>query len=118
MKQNAKIHRSREQNKFICSAEAQQYFCRRQIYAEAESNANELALACFIRRSREASGSQIRRAKHVMQAVGLALPRREPYFCPAGQISQKPGGAWRASQGGDGCPVCTGGGKVLRFRGK
>ncbi len=43
-----------------------------------------------------------------LQAWRLALPRREPYFCPAGQISQKPGGAWRASQKEDGCPVCTG----------
>ena len=47
-----------------------------QIYAEAESNANEFALACFVRRRREAKDSRIQRAEHVMQAVGLVLPRR------------------------------------------
>ena len=48
-----------------------QYFCRRQIYAEAESNANEFALACFEQRSREASGSRIRRAKQACKPGGL-----------------------------------------------
>ena len=60
-----------------------------QIYAEAESNANSFALACFVRRRREALDSRIQRAEHVMQAVGLALPRREPYFRRS-RISQKP----------------------------
>ena len=60
-----------------------------QIYAEAESNANSFALACFVRRRQEAKDSRIQRAEHVMQAVGLVLPRREPYFCRR-QITQKP----------------------------
>ena len=60
-----------------------------QIYAEAESNANSFALACFVRRRREALDSRIQRAEHVMQAVGLVLPRREQYFCRR-QIAQKP----------------------------
>ena len=33
--------------------------------------------------------SRIQRAEHVMQAVGLVLPRREQYFCRR-QIAQKP----------------------------
>ena len=82
------------------------------IYIEAESNANKFALACFGHVSSRGAGRP--RAPDTtggtcLQALRLAGPRREPYFCPAGQISQKPGGAWRASQGGDGCPVCTGG---------
>ena len=60
-----------------------------QIYAEAESNANEFALACFVRRRREGLDSRIQQAEHVMQAVGLVLPRREPYFRRS-RISQKP----------------------------
>ena len=49
----ANIRRSREQNKFICSAEAQQYMWQSgQIYAEAESNANK-----------KPSGSRLEEAK-------------------------------------------------------
>ena len=65
------------------------YFRRSRIYAEAESNANEFALACFVRRRRKALDSRIQRAEHAMQAAGLALPRREPYFRRS-RISQKP----------------------------
>ena len=47
-------------------------------------------------------------AEHVMQAVGLALPRREPYFRRS-RISQKPRAMqmnlhWHVSSGGDGRP--------------
>ena len=58
--------------------------------------------------SREFSDSRIRRAEQAVQAVRLAWPRREPYFRRS-RISQKPETARPASQGRDGCPVCTGG---------
>ena len=91
------------------------------IYIEAESNANLFALACFGHVSSRGAGRP--RAPDTtggtcLQAVRLAGPRREPYFCPAGQISQKPGVAWHGSQGGDRRPVCTGGGEVFQIRGK
>ena len=60
-----------------------------QIYSEAESNANEFALACSVRRSREDSDSRTRRAEQAVQAARVALPRREPYFRRS-RISRKP----------------------------
>ena len=41
----AKYRRSREQNKFICYAEAQPYIWRQPNIAEAESNASLLVIA-------------------------------------------------------------------------
>ena len=60
--------------------------------------------------SREASDSRIRRAEQAVQAVRLAWPRREPYFCRR-QTSQKPRTAWHASRepGGLGLTDTTGG---------
>ena len=88
---------------------------------------------------REASDSRIRRTEQAVQAVRLALPRREPYFCRR-QISQKPmsGGKHRrnreaerqalriqeATVSGMTCLAKKGRapglyrGKVLRFHGK
>ena len=75
---------------------------------EMQMNLHCLFRTCFVWKRRETSGSRIRRAEQAVQAVRLAWPRREPYFRRS-RISQKPETARPASQGRDGCPVCTGG---------
>ena len=63
-----------------------------QTYAEAESNANLFAFACFARRGGSPIGLTDATGETGMQAVRLALPRREPrkqqglssFFVPAG----------------------------------
>ena len=93
----------------------------RQIYAEAESNANLFALACFGRRGREASDSRTRRAEQAEQAARLAWPRREPYFRRS-RISRKPRAMqiylhWHVSGGGAGRPRTHGhGGRNRRCK--
>ena len=62
-----------------------------QTYTEAESNANLFAWTGFVRRGRETSDFRTRRAKPVMQAVRLALPRREPYLCRRQNIRRSRG---------------------------
>ena len=62
-----------------------------QTYTEAESNANLFAWTGFVRRCRETSDFRTRRAKPVMQAVRLALPRREPYLCRRQNIRRSRG---------------------------
>ena len=57
--------------------------------AEAESNANKTS-----RRDRDGqSRNPPDRGRRGFRGINLSkkdLPRREPYICPAGQISQKP----------------------------
>ena len=75
-----------------------------QKYTEAESRTNKFVLP---RRNSISAEGKYTQKPRAMQ-INLQWPRREPYFCRR-QTSQKPRVAWRASQGRDECPVCTGG---------
>ena len=112
----ANIRRSREQNKFICYAEAQQYFRRSRI--SQKPRAEQIYLLC--------RGATVFPAKpNIAEAESrtnlFVMPRRNS-ISGEGKYSEKPNIAEAESgvprKKGTGTRFVRGGGKVLRFHGK